>query len=225
MNIEYLLFNLVVLSGPVALSFDKRVHFISLWPQALLASLATLVPFILWDIAVTGRHWWFNEQYTTSIRILNLPLAEWLFFISVPFACIFIWEVLKAYFPNRVTEPSAFLYHSAVPLALAAIFLFYFGLEYTGLVVAASAVTLFLDKALSTRLFAMSRTIIQMSIVTVLILIFNGYLTARPVVLYDPRYQLDFRIPTIPIEDFLYGYTHILLSIMVFEWLLRRKHG
>ncbi len=55
-----------------------------------------------------------------------------------------------------------------------------------------------------------------------MVLVCNGYLTARPVVIYDSAYQLGFRILTIPIEDFIYGSAHILLVLIVYEKLLAR---
>ena len=56
-------------------------------------------------------------------------------------------------------------------------------------------------------------------------LIFNGYLTWRPVVLYSEAYQLNIRIFTIPIEDFGYGYALILLCTILYEYFNRRQHG
>ena len=57
MKIEYLLFNLIIISGPLALSFDRRVRYVRNWGKAFLASFLTLIPFIIWDSLVTGRHW------------------------------------------------------------------------------------------------------------------------------------------------------------------------
>jgi hypothetical protein len=45
------------------------------------------------------------------------------------------------------------------------------------------------------------------------------YLTARPLLIYAANYQLDFRIITIPIEDFGYGLTHIALCNILYEYL------
>jgi hypothetical protein len=38
--------------------------------------IAVAAPFLMWDAAVTGRHWWFSPEI--------------LFFIAAPFACLFI---------------------------------------------------------------------------------------------------------------------------------------
>lgn len=78
---------------------------LSFWPglgfyrdkRALFYSLALIsVTFGAWDIFATWRgHWYFNSQGVWKFRLVNLPLEEWLFFLVVPFCCIFTWEIIK----------------------------------------------------------------------------------------------------------------------------------
>lgn len=78
--------------------------FLSFWPgfkfyrhlRSLLKSIVLIVLiFGLWDIFATfRRHWSFNPEGVWSLRIVNLPLEEWLFFIVIPFCCIFTWEAM-----------------------------------------------------------------------------------------------------------------------------------
>ena len=63
------------------------------------------------------------------------------------------------------------------------------------------------------------KTYVYLAIVSVLILIFNGYLTTRPVVLYGEAYKIGYRILTIPVEDFGYGFTLMLFNAMLYEKL------
>ncbi|MBN2709458.1 MAG: lycopene cyclase domain-containing protein [Calditrichaceae bacterium] len=216
MKAEYLLFNLIIIAGPVALSFDRRVHFISDWPRAFLAALSASVPFIVWDILVEGRHWWFNPEYTLGFKLAGLPFEEWLFFITVPFACVFIWQVLAAYFPDIKYQITRSLSIAAAALIIAGIVSAYYGLEYTAISALLLGGIIILDSYLGCSVLTSRRGLTLFAIVTVLMLIFNGYLTSRPVVIYDPRYQLNFRIFTIPVEDFLFGYAHILLTLFMF---------
>ncbi|MBN1348025.1 lycopene cyclase domain-containing protein [candidate division KSB1 bacterium] len=81
--------------------------------------------------------------------------------------------------------------------------LFFLGKEYTGLVLFALGLVSLLDWKLKTNMFIQLRTIQYIAISTLAMLIFNGYLTWRPVVLYGEAYQLGIRIFTIPIEDFV----------------------
>ncbi|MGH1366168.1 MAG: lycopene cyclase domain-containing protein [Calditrichia bacterium] len=223
MKYEYLVFNLIVISGPLALSFDRRVYFYSKWKQAISAILITLVPFVIWDALVTHSHWWFNENYTLDFRLAQLPLGEWLFFITVPYACLFTWEVLRCYelgarpFYESLSKPM-------IALLLPGLWLLSIGKEYTGLVLIALAAAALLDIMLKTNIWRTQQTPLFLAICTVFMLIFNGYLTARPVVLYGTEYQLDFRIITIPIEDFGYGFALLLTNIILFEKFRRVKH-
>lgn len=216
MRAEYLIFNLLIVSGPVVLSFDRRVNFYGLWAKALTASIITLVPFVIWDIMVAGKHWWFNDAYITGIRIAGLPVEELMFFVTVPFACIFIWEVLGAYVSDYRIEKAALFRFILYFLLFPAAFYLLNGKIYTALVLTAISLTALLDRILQTDIFTRSRTYLQFMLVTFLILIFNGYLTSRPIVLYDPVYQINFRIMTVPLEDFFYGYAHVFSSVIVY---------
>ena len=65
---EYLIFNLLVLAGPLGLSFWHRTKFVHLWPLAFLAVALPGVPYLVWDALVTGRHWEFNEAFSLPVR-------------------------------------------------------------------------------------------------------------------------------------------------------------
>ncbi|MEL6821239.1 MAG: lycopene cyclase domain-containing protein [Calditrichota bacterium] len=224
MKSEYLIFNLIVFSGPFALSFDKKVHFYRKWKQAFIAISIPLIPFVIWDALVTHRHWWFNTEYTLDMRIANLPPGEWLFFITVPYACIFTWEVFVCY--NIGNERLRWnLAPFLMLLFIPGIAFFAFGKEYTGLVLIALTFATLLDKRLGTSIWQKKRILLFLALCTVFMLIFNGYLTARPVVLYGVEYQLDFRIFTIPVEDFGYGFALLLSNIILFEKLKAVQHG
>jgi lycopene cyclase domain-containing protein len=217
MRIEYLLLNILILSGPVFLSFDRKVRYVRYWPMAFGSILTVAVPFWIWDMLVSGKHWRFNEAYTLPVRIMGLPLGEILFFISVPFACLFIWQILVTRYPARSLYAIRRLWLVCVLFGIAAVLLLAGGKTYSGLVCTALAATAGLDLALGTAILNQKRTARYMAIVTGLILVFNGYLTARPVVLYEDSVISGVRIGTIPIEDFGYGYALILLCTIIYE--------
>jgi lycopene cyclase domain-containing protein len=225
MKYEYLLLNALILAGPILFSFDRKVNYVSKWPHAIGASIIVLVPFIVWDVLVTGRHWWFNEKFTSEIALLGLPLGEWLFFITVPFACLFIWEIIVTSRSRQLLTIQKFIPFIAGVAFLTGVWFFFRGLEYTGLVGIAIGLIILLDLIFSTGIVLQKQSYLFLLIVTMLVLIFNGYLTARPVVLYDEQYQLGFRIVTIPLEDFFYGYSLLLLNVIVYEKILRRGYA
>ncbi|UCE07213.1 MAG: lycopene cyclase domain-containing protein [bacterium] len=225
MNSEYLIFNLIVIIGPLPLSFDRKVHFVDKWNNVFKAIVISLAAFVMWDSIVTGRHWWFNDQFTLGLQILGLPIEEWLFFITIPYASLFTWEVFVTYFRNREMKGLQIIrsiLFFGIPVGIG---LFFWGKEYTGLVFIALGLVVLLDWKLKTKMFIQLRTIQYMTISTLAMLIFNGYLTWRPVVLYGETYQWGIRIFTIPIEDFGYGYALILLCTILYEYFKRRQHG
>jgi lycopene cyclase domain-containing protein len=59
-------------------------------------------------------------------------------------------------------------------------------------------------------------------IVFVFQLLSNGILTGRGIVLYNPRDILGVRLVHAPIEDLLFGFAMILLTLSLWVWLGRR---
>jgi len=78
---------------------------LSFWPplkfyrnlRSLVISISLIVAIYgAWDVFATYRgHWYFNPEGVWGFRIINLPLEEVLFFVVIPFCCIFTWEALK----------------------------------------------------------------------------------------------------------------------------------
>lgn len=225
MHSEYLLFNVLV-AGSVIISlfFVPRPYWVYRW-HALLATTLAAIPFLVWDILVTGRHWDFNHNFTLPYRFLGLPLGEWLFFWTVPLACLFTWETALAPLKPASTAPGNPKKGSWAPLyvAIALFIISTFAtdgqLEYTALATASLALVIVLDFQSRRRLFAQAAFRRLLATVVVFTEIFNGYLTARPVVTYGRQYQLDFRIGTIPVEDFVYGLALIALATWLYESL------
>ena len=53
-------------------------------------------------------------------------------------------------------------------------------------------------------------------------LLSNGILTGRGIVLYDPAAIIGWRIAYAPVEDLVFGFALILLSLSTWVWLGRR---
>ena len=178
-----------------------------------------MIPYIIWDILVTDSHWWFNETYTLDFRLLGLPIGEWFFFITAPYGCLLVWEAVsdaKLSTRLRPLRHVRTVLYVALPIG---VWVFSTGKQYTGLVLICVGLVGLTDTLLRTELLMQLKTYIYLGIVFGLILIFNGYLTARPVVLYGEAYQMGYRILTIPIEDFGYGFTLMLFNALLYEKL------
>jgi len=216
---EYLILNIIILIGPLSLSFDRKVHYFRYWSKVLISLGIVMIPFLLWDVAVSGIHWHFNKNFTLPVRFYGLPLGEILFFVSVPFACLFIWQIIVTNKQNILANNKLLLYVIVLCGCCAFVLFMLWGKMYTSIVCFAIAFTIFFDRLMKTHVLSQKRTYLYLAILTVLIAIFNGYLTARPIVLYNSTYFTNIRIWTIPIEDFGYGYTLILLCTIIFEKL------
>lgn len=88
----------LILSGlvPLILSFWPPLKFYRNIRALTISISLIVVVFGSWDIFATFRgHWHFGTQGVWDIRVVNLPLEEVLFFVVIPFCCIFTWEAIK----------------------------------------------------------------------------------------------------------------------------------
>ena len=198
MNFEYLIFNAIVISGPAFFGSLKCCYIWNHLKPMLIAIAIPAIPFLLRDVFVTGTHWHFNPLYVSGIKIINLPIEEILFFITVPFACLFTWEMIirRAKEKQINMQWLRLLLYLALP---AGIYFFSIGKQYTGLTLSFIFLANIVDQFLKTNLLFDKRFYFYLLLIVIFTLIFNGYLTWRPVVTYGVEYQLDFRIITIPV--------------------------
>ena len=222
MNFEYLIFNAIVISGPAFFGSLKCCYIWNHWKQMLIAIVVPSIPFLLWDVLVTGTHWNFNPDFVSEIKIINLPIEEILFFITVPFACLFTWEMIIRKAKEKIINLKwlRILLHFSL---LAGIYFFSVGKQYTGLTLCFIFLANLVDQLLKTNLLFDRRFYFYLLLIAIFTLIFNGYLTWRPVVTYGVEYQLDFRIITIPVEDFFYGISLLFMNTSFYMYLLGKS--
>lgn len=95
--------------------------------------------------------------------------------------------------------------------------------EYTIISVIFVILSLALDRILKTNLTSDKRFWIFWMIMVPVTFVINGYLTWRPVVMYGDEFFLGIRLFTIPVEDFLFGFSLITANIAIWEFITRRK--
>ncbi|WP_162427027.1 lycopene cyclase domain-containing protein [Pontibacter pudoricolor] len=215
----YLYLNIFTILFPLLLSFDKKVAFYRNWPALLPAILINAVLFIVWDAQFTKNGiWGFNEEYLTGIYLFNLPLEEVLFFITVPYACVFIYDVLNAYITKDLLQPYAKTIALGLIILLPTIAVFNMAKWYTSITFMLLAILHLVHlRYFGTRY--LGRFYLAYLVHLLPFLIVNGVLTYLPVVWYNDNYNLGIRLVSIPIEDTMYSMLMLLLTISVYEGL------
>lgn len=214
---EYLLFNLFVISGPLLVFFWQKPGIVKPVAKPLLLSLAlAALGFAFYDQLVVNYFWFFNPRYITGIFLFSLPLEEVLFFITVPFACLLLWVNYRKYLSEKIF-PKFPIYLLIITL-IPAPFLLLSGKIYSGSVLLVFGGVVLIDVLLKTKLFSSRIFIIFIFLITnVLTFIFNLYLTARPIVIYNTLVKTNINIITIPLEDFVFGMGLIALTLIIYE--------
>jgi lycopene cyclase domain-containing protein len=95
--------------------------------------------------------------------------------------------------------------------------------EYTFLAIASAIAAFVLDHWLRTGVFRKKNFWIALGVMFLFKLPSNGYLTGRPIVLYNSQEFLGIRVGTIPLEDFFYGFGLIAITIVLWEYFLRKE--
>ncbi|NMN38131.1 lycopene cyclase domain-containing protein [Pedobacter sp. SG918] len=218
MNYTYLLINLAVIFFPLVLSFDKKVYFFSKWKFVFPAILLTGVVFLVWDILFTKLNVWsFNPDYLISINLLGLPLEEILFFLTVPYACVFIYECLNVYFPkNDLQKYSLALSNLFLGLCGAMLF-FGYNRWYTLINFGFLFMVLAYVEYVNVEFRFMYKFYRAYLVSLIPFYIVNGFLTSIPVVLYNDKQNLGFRVGRIPFEDHFYLMGLLLMNIYLYE--------
>ena len=188
--------------------------------------MLTMGVFIPWDVIFTiNGVWGFNSDYFLGFEIFSLPLEEWLFFICIPFACVFTHYALLLYFPNlKLNKVATKAISISLVLILFILALANYDKWYT-------LVNFSLAIPLTWLVYKYNPQLLQHFFLTFLVMlipffIVNGVLTGswidNQVVWYNDAENLGIRMGTIPVEDSIYAYSMILMNLYYFEYLCYR---
>lgn len=207
-------------------SFNRRLRFDRQWRYLFPAMLFTMLVFIPWDMLKTDLAvWGFNPRYLIGYYIGNLPVEEWLFFISVPYACLFTYHAL-----NFLLQKDYFglAQGFTLLLAIALVFIGFLNITrlYTSVTFISTGIFLLFHRFVLRKTY-MGRFLMMYLVTLIPFFIVNGLLTGsfipEEVVYYDDAQNLDIRLGTIPVEDLVYGMLMLLMNVTWFEWLKNRK--
>ena len=218
----YLLLNVFTLLGPLLYSFEKQVTFYKKWKFAFPAIFITGAVFIIWDVWFTELGVWsFNPEYLVGPHFFSLPIEEWLFFLTVPFACLFIYEILKLFPVIDTYQVPAKGLTGVMSLALLVFGIFIADGMYTRVNFLLAGTLLGLNLIFNNK--DLPRFWVSYFIQLVPFLIVNGILTALPVVTYNDAENLGIRLGTIPIEDTIYSLSLLLMNVNLYELMQKKR--
>ena len=219
----YLLINFLTVFFPVILSFDKRVQFYKSWKSLLPGVVITGIIFLFWDVLFIRKGvWLFNKSYISGATFLGLPVEEILFFVTVPFACTFIYACLNYYvkwqFGNRLSN----ILSGIIIVVSIITLMFNYHRLYTlvtfGLLLVLLGIIQYGFKAAWLGQFYRAYLVSLLPFYLV-----NGLLTSIPVVIYNNSQNIGIRAGTIPVEDHFYLMALLLMNIGLFEYFSSRK--
>ncbi len=222
----YLAIDLLSILFPFIFSFYPKANFSKKWKHLWPAILITSTIFIVWDIMFTRMGvWGFNPRYLTGIYFFNLPIEEVLFFICVPYACVFTYEavnyLIKKGISNTIVQYITYL----LVFFLLSSGLLNLSRWYTATTFISCSLFIILLKVIVKPSY-LGKFYISFLFILIPFFIVNGILTGagieQEVVWYNNAENLGIRMGTIPFEDTFYGMLLILINISIFEELQKR---
>ena len=221
MKYLYLYLNIGSFIIPFLFSFHPKLQFYKKWRSLFPAIAIMMVIFIIWDVLFTQIGvWGFNEAYITGIYLFNLPLEEWLFFICIPYACIFTHYSLQYFFSKfSLSEKSTNIIYLFLLTALILVLWYAYDRWYTFINFTYAIILLGI-------VYNTNRNLLQHFVPTFLVILLpffvvNGVLTGSgidgQVVWYNNAENLGIRLFTIPIEDIIYAFSMLLTVLALTE--------
>ena len=204
-------------AGPFAMSFESRVYFIQYLGPVIIAIISIGALYIIWDIFATrAGHWRFHDETVGTSRILGLPPGEWLFFLLIPYNCLFIYEVVAFFFGEGAPVTSLQWIQFVLASILAALAILFRNQGYTFLAMLSGAIYFTASGMFTPGIIAASGYLLSMMFSFIAFIVVNGLYTSIPTIFYNDEATLGIRIGTIRLEDFVYNLSYIGLIYTVY---------
>ena len=226
MKYLYLLVNFFTVIVPFIFSFHPRLKFYKHWKPFFTANFLVAALFTAWDIYFTQSGvWQFNPRYITGIYFINLPLEELLFFICIPYSCLFTYHCLTKFYKIEWRKDVEDIFCFLLSLCLFVAGIYFYEKLYTSVTFISTAFVLAILKYVF-KIDWLAKLVTIYSVLLIPFLIVNGILTGtgpeEPVVIYNNAETLGIRILTIPFEDVFYGFELIMLNVFFYNYFKNR---
>ncbi len=222
----YLLIDLLSLLVPLVFSFHPKIQLYKHWNALLPAILITAVVYLLWDsLFVHLGVWGFDRSYVIGVYIGNLPLEEVLFFICIPYSCVFTFDCLTRVITADYLQNKIHFINYGLVAVLLVFSIVWYSKPYTVSAFILLMVLLLIGNYYKVTWFP--KFYVIYGILLVPFLVVNGLLTgtglAKPVVWYSSKGIIGLRILSIPFEDIFYGMGLILINVWLYSWIRSRE--
>lgn len=223
----YLAIDLLSIAFPLVYSFTARSGFSKHFGRVFAAIVLVAVPMLVWDAVFTAKGvWGFNRDYILGLSPFGLPVEEILFFLCIPFACLFIYDTVKKFPGLALPEKPVRLTAGLLAAALLALAATHTERAYTLLACLGAAPFLIALAAghLRHRVGHLAAAYLFHLIPFFLV---NGWLTgmftAQPIVWYNDMENLGLRMGTIPVEDAAYSMILLFGAIFILDGKIDRR--
>ncbi len=227
MKYLYLYLNIGSFIIPFLFSFHPKLQFYKKWKYLFPAIGIMMAFYISWDIIFTNAGFWgFNDTYISGYKLLNLPIEEWLFFICIPYACLFTLHSLSYLLPKMVfNKQNTSIIHATLVTTMIICLWFYFDRWYT--LINFTYTIILLGLVYNKMPKKLGQFLPTFLIILLPFLLINGVLTGsfieNQVVWYDNTENMGIRIFTIPVEDAMYALGMLLTVYVLMEFFEARN--
>jgi len=215
----YLALEICAILIPLIYSSDRNLQFYVKIKAVALSLLFVGSFYVAGDIIFTKFGiWGFNPKYHSGILLLNLPLEEWLFFLVIPYASLFLHDTLIYLFPQlKLSNRQTNIVSAILIVGLGILVNTNLHKAYTAVYLTVSVfailLTIFSSPHILNRFY--------LTFIGILIPFFGvdsvltGSFIDEPVVWYNNLENLGIRIFTVPVEDIGYAFSLILFNLLV----------
>jgi len=221
MKSAYLWVDFLTIIIPLVFSFHPKLNFYKNFKPFFFANGITAIIFIAWDVLFTTIGvWGFNPNYVTGVYFLKLPIEEILFFVCIPFSCVFTYHCFNIFFSVNWKSKTEAIFISSIAFLLIITGFINLSKLYTATTFISLGILILFLKYFS-KVNWLAKLIFIYPVILIPFFIVNGVLTGngleQPIVWYDDTENLGIRLITIPLEDIFYGFELILLNIYFYE--------
>ena len=212
---------------PIVFSFHSKVQFDKKFHILIKSIPISALPFIIWDVLFTKKGiWGFNSEFVLGLYIYNLPIEEILFFLCIPFCCLYTYHLVEIYDIVFFKIYNFHFFNLFLAIILTIVGTVHYQNQYTFYCFISCAMMVLFE------IYCFKKINYQYFYTTMLLIIppfiiVNGALTGlffnQTVVWYSTVEILEVRLLTIPIEDLIYAYQLILFNLIIYQIFINRK--